>query len=205
MSIKSNQETSNTDDRTSAELHQVLTGMQDALTDEMVSRLVQTLSSSAGLLDQLGRSSADKAIPLLSEMVENGDLARVAQLARLLSAAQDSVTDEMIVRLTDLISGAMSLLDRLNRSGLDRLVAALPRMIEMFERLEQEHVVDDLVRSLEEVTAVTATSTPPRGGLKGLWSIARDADTQETLRFLLLLSKQFRTFRTVRQATQNNL
>ncbi|NOZ36806.1 MAG: hypothetical protein GXP11_01825 [Gammaproteobacteria bacterium] len=205
MSIKSNQETSNTDDRTSAELHQVLTGVQDALTDEMVSRLVQTLSSSAGLLDQLGRSSADKAIPLLSEMIENGDLERVVQLARLLSAAQDSVTDEMIVRLTDLISGAMNLLDRLNRSGLDRLVAALPRMIEMFERLEQEHVVDDLVRSLEEVTAVTASSAPARGGLKGLWSIARDTDTQETLSFLLLLSKQFRTFRTVRQATQNNL
>ncbi|HEB85867.1 MAG TPA: hypothetical protein ENI68_02475 [Gammaproteobacteria bacterium] len=202
MSIKSNQETHNADDRTSSELHQVLTGMQDALTDEMVSRLVQTLSSGAGLLDQLGRSGADKAMPLLAEMIENGDLARVAQLARLLGAAQDSVTDEMIVRLTDLISGAMTLLDHLNRSGLDRLVVALPRMVEMFERLEQEHVVDDLMHSLDKVTATS--TTPARGGLKGLWSIARAADTQEALSFLLLLSKQFRTFRAVRQATRNS-
>ncbi len=201
MSIKSNQETRNADDRTSTELHQVLTGMQDALTDEMISRLVQTLSSGAGLLDQLGRSGADKAMPLLAEMIDNGDLARVVQLARLLGAAQDSVTDEMIVRLTDLISGAMTLLDRLNRSGLDRLVAALPCMVEMFERLEQEHVVDDLMHSLDKVTA---TSTPARGGLKGLWSIAREADTQEALSFVLLLSKQFRTFRAVRQATRNS-
>lgn len=201
MSINSNQETSNTDDRTSAELHQVFTGMQDALTDEMISRLVEALSSGAGLLDQLGRSGADRAIPFLTEMIENGDLARIVQLAHLLSAAQDSVTDEMIVRLSDLISGAMTLLDRLNRSGLDRLVVALPRMVEMFEYLEEEHVVDDLMHSLDKAIA---TSPPVRGGLKGLWSIAREADTQEALSFLLLLSKQFRTFRAVRQSTQDS-
>lgn len=203
MSINSNQETAGTDEKTTAELSRVITGMQDALTDEMVTRLAETLSSGAGLLDQLGRSGIDKAIPLLAEMVENGDLARVVQLARVIGAVQDSVTDEMIVRLTDVISGAMTLLDSLNRSGLDGLVAALPRMVAMFDHLEQQHVVDDLVHCLDEATAVAATSPPTSGGLKGLWTIVREPDTQEALRFLLLISKEFRTCRTGRQAKQN--
>jgi len=201
MSVKSNQETVGADERTTAELRQVVTGIQDALTDEMVTRLAQTLSDGAGLLDQLGRSGLDRAIPLLAGMVENGDLARIAQLARVLGAVQDSVTDEMVSRLADVVSGAMTLLDRLNRTDLDGLVAALPRMIAMFDHLEQQRVVDDLMHCLDEATAVAAASPPAGGGLKGLWTIAREPDTQEALRFLLLISKQFRICRSARQAT----
>ena len=200
MSIKSNQEVDSAEERTIAELRQVFTGMQDTLTDEMVGRLAQTLSGVAGMLDQIERSGVDEAIPVLARMVENGDLAKIAQLVRVIGAVQDSVTDEMIVRLTDVISGAMTLLDRLNRTDLDGLVTALPRMVAMFDYLEQQHVVNDLMRCLEEATAAAAASPQASGGMRGLWAIARESDTQEALRFLLSISKQFRICRSERQA-----
>lgn len=204
MSIKSNQEPAAAGEKTTAELHQVFSGAQDALTDEMVGRLVGALSDGAGLLDQLGRSGVDRAIPLLAGMIENGDLARIVQLARVVSAAQDSMTDEMVARLTGLISGAMNLLDRLNRTNLDGLMNALPQIAAMFDYLQQQHLIDDLAHSLEEATALAAASPPAAGGLKGLWAIAREPDTQEALRFLLLLSRRFRTCRNKRQATQDS-
>jgi len=203
MSIESNQETAGADNGTTAELREVVTGMQDALTDEMVGRLAQTLSDGAGLLDQLGRSGADRAIPILAGMAENGDLARIAQLARVIGAVQDTVTDEMIGRLSDVVSGAMTLLDRVSRTDLDGLVAALPRMVAMFDRLDQQHVVDDLMACLDK-SATPASSPPASGGLKGLWALAREPETQETLRFLLLISRQFRTCRAERQAAENH-
>ncbi len=200
MNINSNQETVSADDRAILELRQVLAGAQAAMTDEMVSRLAETLSQGVGLLDQIERSGIDKILPLLSEMVESGDLERIIRLARVVSAAQEALTDEMVSRLIELVSNAMTLLDRVNRTGLDDLVTALPDMVSMFNHLQQQHLVDDLMDSVEAGTALAKTSKPASGGLKGLWAIAREPETQETLRFLLLASKQFRACRTERQS-----
>jgi len=198
MSVESIQNSTDPDQETVAGVCRVLTGMQDALSDEMVSRIAATVSDGAGLLDQLGRSGLDKAIPVLVQLVENGDLDRIAQLARVANAMQDAMTDEMIVRLTDVLSQTMSLFERLNRAGLDNLVTMLPRMIELFEDLEKHHVVDDLVSCLKKATDQASAAPPAKGGLTGLWTIARQPDTQEAIRFLLYVSKQFRDCRTGR-------
>ena len=199
MNINSNQEPVGADEKALAEMRQVLAGMQDSLTDEMVSRLAETLSQGIGLLDQLERSGLDKILPLLAVMIENGDLARIIQLARVVSAVQDAATDEMISRLTELVSNGMTLLDRINRTGLDDLVTALPHIIATFNQLHEQHLVDDLMDSLEAGTALSESSAASSGGLKGLWAIARDPGTQETLRHLLFVSGHFRTSRTDRK------
>jgi len=203
MSVESNQNTINPDLEATAEVRRVLTGMQDAMTDEMVSRIAATVSDSAGLLDQLNRSGIDKAIPVLATLVESGDLERIAQLARVAGSIQDAMTDEMLARLTELISQTMSLLDRLNRAGLDNLVSMLPRIITLFEQLEEHHVIDDFVSCLDNAKEKTLITPPARGGLRGLWGMAKDPETQEAIRFLLSISNQFRTCRTHRQSVQN--
>ncbi len=203
MSTEANQAVANPDEQTSAELRRLLTGMQDALTDEMVTRLAQTLAGGAGLLDQIERSGAHRAIPLLTTMLDNGDLQRVAQLARVIGAVQDALSDEMIVRLGELVSGSMTLLDRLNRSGLDRVLPALPGLVEALDRMLQQHLLEDMLVCMDEATAHAGRATPAGGGLKGLWSIAREPETQETLRFLLQIGQQFRACRAARQSAQS--
>ncbi len=185
----------------SQEVERVIVAAQDALTDDMVGRLTEAVSGGVDLLDQVNRSGLDKAIPILARVVNDGDLERIAQLARVLGAAQDAVTDEMVVRLADTLSNGMTLVDRLNRSGVDRLVSLL-------ERLESngslERMVDGLSRLLDRMSMLekllgcfeTASNEvkhgPPVGGVGPLWQMLRDADNQETLRFMFALGKHMR-------------
>ena len=103
----------------STEVERVMSAARDALTDEMVSRMATTAGDAAELLDQVNRAGLVRAIPALAQMVNNGDIERLSQLARVYAAAQDALTDEMIGRLTGAIGEGLALLDQVNRAGLD--------------------------------------------------------------------------------------
>ena len=111
------------------EVEQVMSAARDALTDEMVSRLASTAGDAAELLDQVNRAGLVRAIPALAQMVNNGDIERLSQLARVYAAAQDALTDEMIGRLSGAIGEGLALLDQVNRAGLDRAIPALAEMV----------------------------------------------------------------------------
>lgn len=187
----------------SEEIERVGTAARDALTDEMVFRLAGTATDAIDLLDRINRSGMTSAIPALAEMVQNGDLDRLAKIARLYASAEDALTDEMVARIAETVAEGMSLLDRSARGGAGRLV-------EMLARLEStgalERIAETLPRLLERLEmleallgafdrAVAATSRGPRaaGGIAGLWSLMRDADNQEALRFLINLGKEMRS------------
>src|SRR5450756_1674419 len=91
----------------------------------MVSRMATTAGDAAELLDQVNRAGLVRAIPALAQMVNNGDVERLSQLARVYAAAQDALTDEMIGRLTGAIGEGLALLDQVNRAGLDRAIPCL--------------------------------------------------------------------------------
>lgn len=111
------------------EVERVMSAARDALTDEMVSRMATTAGDAAELLDQVNRAGLVRAIPALAQMVNNGDVERLSQLARVYAAAQDALTDEMIGRLTGAIGEGLALLDQVNRAGLDRAIPALAEMV----------------------------------------------------------------------------
>ena len=190
-------------------------GARDALTDEMVGRLAETVSGGMTLLDQLNRSGLDQALPVLARMVESGDLERLAQLARLVGSAQDALTDEMVGRLAEMVSGGMTLLDKANRAGVDHAISLLerltsrltpamvdkiadrlPRLLEALERLEQQHLLEDMLQSLVNAGQDAGRLPAPKGGLGGLWTLVKQRDTQETLQFFALFGKHFRSART---------
>lgn len=149
---------------TADELERVVAAARDSLTDEMVSRLAGAGTDAIDLIDRVNRSGLANAIPALAEMVNNGDLDRLTKLARVYGAAEDAVTDEMVSRLTDTVAGGMSLLDQVNRSGLERALPAISRLVEDgdLDRLvqvarlyasAQDALTDEMVSRLAETLA----------------------------------------------------
>lgn len=165
------------------EFERLAAAARDSLTDEMVSRLSATAADGMDLLDQINRSGVGRALPALAQLVANGDLDRLVALARTYGAAQDAMTDEMVSRLAETVGESLSIVDRLNRAGLDRLVGSLDRLTVLLE---------ETMRALEAARCSVAAGPPAGGGLGGLWQLLRDPEGQESLRFLLAFAKEFR-------------
>ncbi len=181
------------------EFERVIAAARDSLTDEMVGRLAGSAAEALDLIDKAGRSGLSKAIPALAEMVNNGDLERLSQLARVYHAAQDALTDEMVGRIAETLGEGMSLLDRVNRSGFWRLV-------EVMERLEStgalERIASSLPQLLERLDMVAGLLTcvesaaqktqaqPAAAGIGSMWKIMTNEKTVRSLQFLLNTSEQ---------------
>jgi len=176
---------------------------RDAVTDEMVTRLAGTASDAVELIDLVNRSGLAKAIPVLAQMVNNGDLDRMVQLARVYGSAEDALTDEMVGRISETIGEAFSLLDRLSRGGAARFVEMMERMqasgalermaIILPKLLERMNHVERVLACLETAEAEAYRAPAPAGGFSGLWQLLRDPETQKTLQFFLVFGKHLRT------------
>ncbi len=162
-----------------ADMVRLLGSVQDSLTDEMVGRLGATVSDGMTLLDQINRSGLDKAIPVLAQMAQNGDLERVANMARLLGSVQDSLTDEMVGRLTEMVSGGMTLLDQVNRNGASRLVSIMARL----------ETVEAMLEGVQEA-AHAVEREPPPAGLRGLWKMITNRDNHKVIHFFMAVGKE---------------
>lgn len=162
-----------------AQLARLVGSAQDAVTDEMVGRLAETVSGGMTLLDQINRSGLDKAIPVVAQMAQNGDLERIAQMARLFGSAQDALTDEMIGRLTEMVSGGMTLLDQVNRHGAEHLISILARL-EMVEAMLEG--VQEAAHSIER--------NPPPTGLRGLWTMLTNRENHKTMHFFMAVGRE---------------
>ena len=175
---------------------------QDALTDEMVTRLSQAIGDGLALLDQVNRAGLDRAIPALAEMVNNGDLNRLVKLVRVYGSAEDALTDEMVSRLVDTAGNGLSLLDRFSRGGAEHVVkmleglqesGALERLATMLPQLaDRLATVQEVLQSVDAAAATSRTAPPSAGGFGGLWHLMRDPEAQDTLRFMLAVGKQLR-------------
>ncbi|MEJ2362161.1 MAG: hypothetical protein P8Z75_12160 [Gammaproteobacteria bacterium] len=168
------------------EILRVWQSARDALNDDMVGRLASTLGQGLDTLDRFNRSGIADAIPDIGQFVSSGDLKRVSSLARLIAAAEDSLSDEMVARLATIITESLSVLDRLTRNG------ALERILDV---LLQPGVQDVLVRFGDALAKANKDfdSTPhPKGGIGGLWKIGTDAGNQEAIQFMGLFGKHLR-------------
>ena len=171
------------DETQALELERLVAAARDSMTDEMVGRLSATVAEGMDLLDKVNRSGVSGALPAISQLVANGDLDRLVALARTYGAAQDAMTDEMVARLAETAAESLSLMDRLNRAGLDRLVGSIERLSEVLER-----TIGALEAANREMTAQPAAG----GGFGGLWHLMKQPENQETLRFLLAFGRAFR-------------
>lgn len=171
------------DETQAVELERLVAAARDSMTDEMVSRLSATVAEGMDLLDRVNRSGVAGALPAISQLVANGDLDRLVALARTYGAAQDAMTDEMVARLAETVAESLSLIDRMNRAGLDRLVGSIERLAVVLER-----TMGALDAASRELSAQPAAG----GGFGGLWQLMRQPENQETLRFMLAFGRAFR-------------
>jgi len=185
-----------------AKLARVYGASEDALTDEMIGRLTQAAGDGLALMDQVNRAGLARAIPAIAEMVNNGDLDRLVKLARVYGSAEDALTDEMVGRLTDTLGNGLSLLDRFSRGGAEDIVkmlenlqgsGALERIAATLPKLESRlAMLQETLESIDAAAATSRTAPASPGGFRGLWSMLRDPETQDTLRFMLTVGKQLR-------------
>ena len=164
------------------ELERLMASAQDALTDDMVTRLSANLSQGLDVLDRFNRSGIDRAIPALARLV---DLERLVGLARLWGSIEDSLSDDIVSRLALVVTELASLVDKLARNqGFQRLI----------DLLGQDDIQSTMVGMLGAVSAAKAESDslpPAKGGIGGLWQIATDPGSQQVLRFMMLVCKNF--------------
>lgn len=168
----------------STEAERLVESAGDALTDDIVGRLAEVAGDGLALLDQANRSNLDKALPAISRMVENGDLDRVVNLARVMGAAGDAMTDDIVSRLAETGSELMCIADRLARSeGLLRLL----------DLLEREHIINLLTEFAEAAAAAKADHSPAsKGGVMGIMSTMQDPDVQDALKFFGAMFKELK-------------
>lgn len=158
---------------------------QDAVTDDIVGRVASVATDGIDLLDRVNRSGIAAALPAITQLVQNGDLDRLIGLARVVGSAQDALSDDIVSRLANMVSEGLSLLEKANRCGLDR----------MLDTLEQENLVANLFDALNRATQETKAAGHSPGGLSGLWKIAKDPNTQDVLGFFVAFGKHFRNGR----------
>lgn len=149
------------------EIEGLIAGARDALTDDTVTRLAATVGNGLDLLDRANRSGVGDALPTIAAMVRNGDLQRVADLARLAGAAEDTLSDDIVGRISGAAAGGLDLLDRVNRSGITRALPTITRLVESgdLERLAgfvrlvgavEDSLSDDIVNRLATVATELA-------------------------------------------------
>ena len=184
-------------------LARLLGSAEDALSDDMVGRLAHALGGGLDLLDRVERAQLAGAIPVLAKLVHDGDLQRLADMARVFGSAQDALTDDMVGRLAEMAGSSMSLLDRLNRGGIERLVGMLERLEASgtLERiadtlprlLARMDTIERLLGCLESAARQSSEASAPRGGLGSLYHLLADKDSQASLQFLLELARRMRS------------
>ncbi len=167
------------------EIERVIEGAADALSDDIVGRLGTTVGEGLMLLDQVSRSNLDKAIPVINQLVESGDLEKAASLMRVLGAAGDALSDDIIGRLGEIVNELLCLADRVARNeNLSKLLGLL----------EQDDMADTLADLCNAVTEVkkASSSAMPSGSLMSLVNTMKDPEVQQAL---LLMSKFMTAFK----------
>ena len=186
-----------------AEIEGLLRAARDSVSDDMIGRLTETASQAMDLLDRVNRSGVADALPAISEMVRTGDLERIARYARVMGAAEDAVTDDMIGRFATLAGEATMMVDRLNTSGvtklidllgqmnstgaLDRIAQKLPALVDNLELIER------LFGCLAEASKEVKDAPAPGGGLLPLLAMMRDPENQKALQFFMAVGRRMRT------------
>ncbi len=169
-----------------ASLVRLIGSAEDALTDDIVTRVASTAGGGLELLDRVNRSGLADALPAISALVGNGDLDRLVGLARLVGSAQDALSDDIVSRLALVAGELMAVADRLVRSR--NFLQLLELLCRDDVQVSLAAVLGGLVSAREECSKQPAA----KGGLGGLLALARDAQTQENLRFVSAFGRAVR-------------
>ena len=125
--------------------------------------------------------------PAASAAADRDDIARdleqLTELASLVAAARDAMSDEIVTRFSSALSEGITLLDRLTRNE------GLMRLLQVLDRPESQHLLTSLADALGQMSRELATAPPAKGGIMGMLKLAREPGTQEGLRAVSMLGQ----------------
>jgi uncharacterized protein YjgD (DUF1641 family) len=168
------------------EIESLIASAQDSISDDIVTRLSATVGQSLELLDRINRSGIDRALPAIAQLVDNGDLERVVGLARLIGAMEDSLSDDIVNRLSLIITGLAALVDKMARND------GFLRLVDILGEEEVQNTLVDMIGAAAAARTEAGSLPPAKGGFGGTWKMVSEPDTQDALRFLVLMIKQLK-------------
>jgi uncharacterized protein YjgD (DUF1641 family) len=111
------------------------------------------------------------------------DLQRLVEVAQLVTAARDAMSDEIVTRLAGAMSEGLTLLDRLTRNE------GLMRLLQVLDRQDTQYLLIALSEAIHAASQEIPAAPPATGGLLCMLRVARDPGTQEGLRLLSVFGK----------------
>jgi len=122
-----------------------------------------------------------------------------SELERLMASVQDALTDDMVARLSANLSQSLDVLDRFNRSGIDRAIPSIARLVENgdLDRLVglarlwgsiEDSMSDDIVNRLALVVTELASLVDKLArnqGFQRLIDLLGQDEVQETMAGML--------------------
>lgn len=126
--------------------------------------------------------STANEVPLDPEQLSN-DIQGLVEVAQLVNAARDAMSDEIVTRIASTLSESLMLLDRVTRNE------GLMRLLQVLDHPDSQSWLTALGDSLNVATKEISTNAPARGGFLCLSRVVREPGTQEGLRFVAALGK----------------
>lgn len=111
------------------------------------------------------------------------DLQQLVELASIVTAARDAMSDDIVSRVAGALSEGIILLDRLTRNE------GLMRLLQVLDRKESQQMLVALADALHAASQDVAAAPPAAGGLGCMLRVARDPGTQEGVRLLSVIGK----------------
>jgi len=117
------------------------------------------------------------------EDISNEELKGLVEIANLIGAARDAMSDEIVTRIAGTMSEGLNLLDRLTRNE------GLMKLLQVLDRPDSQNLLIAFSEAINSTSQDIAAAPPAKGGLGCMMRVARDPGTQEGIRLLSMLGK----------------
>ncbi|MBU1224501.1 MAG: hypothetical protein KKA22_15130 [Gammaproteobacteria bacterium] len=111
------------------------------------------------------------------------DLQRLVEVAQLITAARDAMSDEIVTRMAGALSEGLTLLDRLTRNE------GLMHLLKVLDRQDTQYLLIALSDAVHAASQEIPAAPPAVGGLGCMMRVVRDPGVLEGIRLMSVIGK----------------
>jgi uncharacterized protein YjgD (DUF1641 family) len=111
------------------------------------------------------------------------DLQRLVEVAQLVTAARDAMSDEIVTRMAGALSEGLTLLDRLTRNE------GLMHLLKVLDRQDTQYLLIALSDAVHAASQEIPAAPPAVGGLGCMMRVVRDPGVLEGIRLMSVIGK----------------
>jgi len=111
------------------------------------------------------------------------DLQRLVEVAQLVTAARDAMSDEIVTRMAGALSEGLTLLDRLTRNE------GLMHLLKVLDRQDTQNLMIAMSDAIHASSQEISAAPPALGGLGCMMRVIRDPGVLEGIRLMSMIGK----------------